>query len=74
MKNLPHRRPGVRGVASALPGTTEVRRVTISAGVASALLASAADAHALLRDADIALYQAKREDRDRVCLADARAS
>jgi len=56
----------------AVPGTSQVRRVTISAGVASAMLASAADAHALLRDADIALYQAKRDGRDRVRSADDR--
>ena len=56
----------------AVPGTPQVRRVTISAGVASAMLASAVDAHALLRDADIALYQAKRDGRDRVRSADDR--
>jgi diguanylate cyclase (GGDEF)-like protein len=47
-----------------LPGTATINRVTISAGVASRQLVSAADAHALLRDADIALYQAKRDGRN----------
>jgi diguanylate cyclase (GGDEF)-like protein len=43
-------------------------RVTISAGVACAMLANVADAHQLLRDADMALYQAKRDGRNRVCV------
>jgi diguanylate cyclase (GGDEF)-like protein len=47
-----------------LPGTDTINRVTISAGVASRQLVSTADAHALLRDADIALYQAKRDGRN----------
>ncbi|MBS0557980.1 MAG: diguanylate cyclase [Proteobacteria bacterium] len=50
-----------------VPGTATVNRITISAGVACATLAAEADIHALLRTADIALYQAKREGRDRVC-------
>jgi diguanylate cyclase (GGDEF)-like protein len=49
-----------------VPGSTQTRRVTISAGVASALLRDSADAHRLLRDADMALYQAKRDGRNRV--------
>ena len=51
----------------AVPGTGSVNKVTISAGVASATLASEGDIHALLHAADIALYQAKREGRNRVC-------
>jgi diguanylate cyclase (GGDEF)-like protein len=47
-----------------LPGATSANRVTISAGVASRTIASAADAHSLLRDADIALYQAKGAGRN----------
>jgi diguanylate cyclase (GGDEF)-like protein len=57
-------RAAVETCSVSLPGTTTVNRVTISAGVASRILASAADAHSLLRDADIALYQAKSDGRN----------
>lgn len=49
-----------------VPGTDQIERVTISAGVASALLASVDDAYRLLRDADKALYRAKLDGRNRV--------
>ena len=49
-----------------IPGSPVTRRVTISAGVASAPLRGSIDAHRLLRDADMALYQAKRDGRNRV--------
>ena len=52
-----------------VPGSDLTQRVTISAGVASALLRDANDAHHLLRDADKALYQAKGDGRNRVCAA-----
>jgi diguanylate cyclase (GGDEF)-like protein len=52
-----------------IPGSDLTQRVTISAGVASALLRNATDAHHLLRDADKALYQAKGDGRNRVCAA-----
>ncbi len=53
-----------------VPGTAQTMRVTISAGVASAVLANREDAHRMLRDADMALYQAKRDGRNRVCVRD----
>ncbi|HTA65605.1 MAG TPA: diguanylate cyclase, partial [Xanthomonadaceae bacterium] len=49
-----------------VPGSDRIERVTISAGVASAVLSSVDDAYRLLRDADKALYQAKRDGRNRV--------
>ena len=47
-----------------VPGESRTVRVAISAGVASATLADADDAHRLLRDADQALYRAKRDGRN----------
>lgn len=49
-----------------IPGSALTQRVTISAGVAGAVVSNSADAHLLLRDADMALYQAKRDGRNRV--------
>jgi diguanylate cyclase (GGDEF)-like protein len=57
-------RAAVETCSVPLPGETTVNRVTISAGVASRRIALAADAHALLRDADIALYKAKADGRN----------
>ena len=48
----------------AIPGTAVASRLTISAGVARRQLASDADAHQLLRDADAALYRAKSDGRN----------
>lgn len=45
-------------------------RVTLSAGIASAPR-NGTSPETLLRAADVALYRAKREGRDRVCVADA---
>ncbi|HET8941394.1 MAG TPA: diguanylate cyclase [Rudaea sp.] len=47
-----------------LPGSNQVNHVTISAGVASSILRTAADAHQMLHDADTALYQAKNAGRN----------
>lgn len=44
--------------------------VTISAGVASGVLASSNDAHLLMRNADIALSRAKRNGRNTVSTQD----
>ncbi|MGE0640133.1 MAG: diguanylate cyclase [Thermoanaerobaculia bacterium] len=57
-------RKGVEQLEVPVPGTTTVNRVTVSAGVASAPVSSAAEAHRMLRDADLALYQAKRDGRN----------
>lgn len=55
-----------------LPGETEgsgKTRVTLSAGVASGQLSGTGDVHHIMREADKALYRAKREGRNRVCTA-----
>ena len=49
-----------------VPGESRTMQVTISAGVASAVLAGSNDAHLLMRNADIALYRAKDDGRDTV--------
>ncbi|MEO8360866.1 MAG: diguanylate cyclase [Vicinamibacteria bacterium] len=49
-----------------IPGESIQGRVTISAGVVSYLLSTTSEAHRLLRSADAALYQAKRDGRNRV--------
>lgn len=49
-----------------LPGSDQVQCVTISVGVASRNLNTAADAHHLLREADLALYKAKDAGRNSV--------
>ena len=54
----------IRGAVAArrvkVPGTAQSRSVTISAGVASRRVASREQVEQLLRDADAALYEAKR--------------
>ncbi len=49
-----------------VPGSAEQVDATISAGVAAVILESEADMHELLRVADVALYRAKGEGRNRV--------
>lgn len=56
----------VEAEAITVPGTSLPMHLTISAGVASSVRQEPADAHRLLRDADVALYQAKRDGRNRV--------
>ena len=57
-------RAAVAGCDIPVPGDGMRNRVTISAGVAAHVMRSTADAHRLLRNADIALYRAKRDGRD----------
>lgn len=57
-----------------VPGSALTNRVTISAGVATAVLSDPLHAHLLLRSADIALYHAKRDGRNRVCVLEASES
>ena len=59
-------RIAVAGCDIPVPGESRTMHVTISAGVASAVLASSNDAHMLMRNADIALYRAKRNGRNTV--------
>lgn len=47
-----------------LPGGDQTNRVTISAGVASSVLRTGADARQLMREADKALYAAKNDGRN----------
>lgn len=57
-------RRAIEALTVDVPGTDQINRVTISAGVACREVTSSDDAHLLLRDADIALYQAKRDGRN----------
>ncbi|HEX4479411.1 MAG TPA: diguanylate cyclase [Rudaea sp.] len=57
-------RTAVEQLVVNVPGTGQVNRVTISAGVACHTMTSEADTHKLMRDADIALYQAKAAGRN----------
>lgn len=55
----------------AVPGTNAIRRVTISAGVACGIVRTLDDTRRLMRDADMALYQAKHDGRNLVRVWDA---
>lgn len=59
-------RSAVEACEIPVPGEDRTMRVTISAGVASTVLAGPDNTHRLLRDADMALYQAKHDGRNRV--------
>jgi diguanylate cyclase (GGDEF)-like protein len=67
-------RQAVESCEIPVPGETQRMRVTISAGIASAVLSAPEDALCLLRQADLALYQAKHEGRNRVRIRDADGS
>lgn len=64
-------RIAVGGCDIPVPGESRTMHVTISAGVASAVITSKNDAHLLMRNADIALYQAKGDGRNTVRSQDA---
>ena len=49
-----------------IPGEAGTIQVTISAGVASTIIGERDDTHHLLRDADMAMYQAKHDGRNLV--------
>ena len=63
-------RVAVAGCDIPVPGESRIMHVTISAGVASGVLASSNDAHLLMRNADIALSRAKRNGRNTVSTQD----
>jgi diguanylate cyclase (GGDEF)-like protein len=52
-----------------VPGITPARVVTVSIGVASVTPEAGHVPDQLIAAADAALYEAKRQGRDRVCLA-----
>ena len=60
-------RHALAGLALSFKGTS-LERVTLSAGIAS-YPGDGDDAQSIMRAADAALYQAKRDGRDRVCFA-----
>ena len=59
-------RIAVAGCDIPFPGESRTMHVTISAGIASTIIDNKNDAHLLMRNADIALYRAKREGRNTV--------
>lgn len=59
-------RAAVEACRIPIPGETGTIQLTISAGVASIIIGRRDDSHQLLRDADMAMYQAKHDGRNLV--------
>ncbi|MEO7433699.1 MAG: GGDEF domain-containing protein, partial [Dokdonella sp.] len=66
MKVAERMRGAIEASEIQVPGSALINHVTISAGVASAILAIPSDTHVLMRDADKALYRAKIGGRNRI--------
>jgi len=63
-------RKGVEEMKTKLPNSTQSVQITASFGVASFRMGSKETVDSLIRRVDEAMYKAKREGKNRVCLAD----